>query len=500
MFKKKRGGSRLDTSPNANAKKQKKGRMPRWAKILIVVLAVLIAAAIVGFAVYKSWAVLPDIDLPAASQTPSPETGELPSQHPMANAQRKNGFYTFLVTGRDTGGGGNTDTMMLVAYDIPNQKLSVMSLPRDTMVDAHYGGSNRKLNGVWNLSLYYAKKGEKKEGIEYLKEAIGEMTGFVPDFYVVVNWQAFGRLVDAIGGVEFEVPFNMVYQDPTQDLYINVAKGKRVLTGEEAMGVVRWRHNNSMSQGYATGDLGRIETQQALMKEVVRKLLRIQNVTKISEFASIFVEEVETDLTIGNLAAFAERAIFGGLKMENVTFSTMPYTPVTVKGVSYVEADPEELLGLLNDSFNPYKKDLTMNALHILQYKSSTGYYIYTGDANSTGKAPTYTDPQAGGVTTSQTHTPKPTKTPTPAPSADTAHREEQPSADTADREETPATTAPEETPSTAPAEEQPSAGMADREEPPATAAPEEAPPTVPAEEPSAAVPDNEVPAGIPMD
>ena len=67
MFKKKRGGSRLDTSPNANAKKQKKGRMPRWAKILIVVLAVLIAAAIVGFAVYKSWAVLPDIDLPAAS-------------------------------------------------------------------------------------------------------------------------------------------------------------------------------------------------------------------------------------------------------------------------------------------------------------------------------------------------------------------------------------------------------------------------------------------------
>lgn len=382
----------------------KKGLSRGW-KIALIVLAAILAVILILAVIYKSWAKLPPLpSQPVATPVADPITGEFPSQNPMTGAPRKKEFYTFLVAGRDTGGGGNTDTMMLVAYDIPNQHLAVMSLPRDTMVDAKHPDRNRKLNGVWNLGLYYAKKDDKKEGVEYLKEAVGDMMGFTPDFYVIVNWEAFGRLVDALGGVEFEVPFDMKYNDPTQDLYINVAKGKRILTGEEAMGVVRWRHNNSYSVGYATGDLGRIQTQQAFMKEVVKKCLKIENVTRINEFAEIFTEEVETDLTMGNLVAFAERAIFGGLKMDNVVFTTMPNNPVYVGNDSYVQASPDELLGLLNDSFNPYVDDLTMDALHILQYKSSVGYYTYTG--SGTGTPPTYTDPKPAQVAVSK---PKPT-------------------------------------------------------------------------------------------
>ncbi len=535
MNRHRRGGSRLEKNQpqksgpiqpgqeEAAPQEARRGGMPRWAKILLIVLAVLAAVAIVLFAVYKTWAVLPEIQPPAsAEQTADPDTGILPPQNPMRDYPRKEGFYTFLVAGRDTGGGGNTDTMMLVAYDIPNQKLSVMSLPRDTMVDARHPDHNRKLNGVWNLGLYYAKKDSKKEGIEYLKEAVGDMMGFVPDFYVVVNWEAFGRLVDAIGGVEFEVPFNMEYRDPAQDLYINVPKGKRVLTGQEAMGVVRWRHNNSLSMGYATGDLGRIETQQALMKEVVKKCLKVENVTKINEFSSIFVEEVQTDLTIGNLVAFAERAIFGGLKMDNVTFTTMPNTPVTVRGESYVQANPEELLGLLNDSFNPYKEDLTMDALHILQYKSSTGYYTYSG--TGTGKAPIYTDPKPAAVVTTPEPTPKPTAEPSespdasevpevdgsPAPegseapdaSADPQTGEQSDSSDRPDDSDAP--DGEEPTGSEAPSDESteptqsPAEGSEDEagDEP---AAPSDAP-AQPPEAPAASDPANEVPAGIPMD
>lgn len=414
MSRQKRGGSRLEknmpenrrqthprqSAPSGERRRRRGGKdgVPRWLKILLIVLVAILAVVLVLFAIYKSWAVLPNVGLPGVDVTVDPDTGILPPQNPMANSPRKKGFYTFLVAGKDTGGGGNTDTMMLVAYDIPNQKLSVMSLPRDTMVDARHPDRNRKLNGVWNLGLYYAKKDNKKEGVEYLKEAVGDMMGFVPDFYVIVNWEAFGRLVNALGGVEFDVPFTMKYDDPTQNLHINVPAGKRVLTGEEAMGVVRWRHNNSFSVQYATGDLGRIETQQAFMKEVVKKCLKIENVTKISEFAEIFTEEVDTDLTMGNLVAFAERAILGGLSMDNVLFTTMPNTGVYVGKESYVQAKPEELLGLLNDSFNPYKEPLTMDALHILQYKSSTGYYTASG--SGTGTAPIYTNPKPASVVT----------------------------------------------------------------------------------------------------
>lgn len=432
MSREKRGGARLEHSgaPKKNAQIQPSSKpmepgagrasrikLSRGAKIAIIVAVSILALLLILFAVYKSWAKLPDLpDLPDQSITADPITGEIPSQNP-GDSKRKKEFYTFLVVGRDTGGGGNTDTLMLAAYDVPNQKLTVMSIPRDTMVDARHPGSNKKINAVWNLGLHYAEKGSEKKGIDYLKEAVGDMTGITPDFHVIVNWEAFGRLVDAIGGVDFEVPFEMQYKDPTQDLVIDQAAGMRHLSGDDAMQVVRWRHNNSYSVQYADADLGRIRTQQALMKEIVKKCLKIENVTKINQFAEIFTEEVETDLSLGNLVAFAERAIFGGLNMDNVNFVTMPVTGVYVNKASYVQAKPEELLGILNDGFNPYTEDLTADRMKVLQYSASSGYYIYKG--TGTGVKPTYTTPKPAQAVTKPSATAKPSDTPEPSQSPD---------------------------------------------------------------------------------
>lgn len=431
MSQEKKGGARLAKPGKANLSntKEKPGahvasaaKVPqqkkphRKAKIALIVVAVLLAVLLGLFALYKSWAKLPDIpDLPSVdTPTADPITGEVPSSRPIDSATRKEGVYTFLVAGRDTGGGGNTDTLMLATYDIPNQKLSVLSIPRDTMVNARHKGSNRKINGVWNLGLYYAEKGSTKKGIDYLKEAVGDLFGFTPDFYVIVNWEAFGRLVDAIGGVDFEVPFHMEYKDPTQNLYIDQAAGYRHLSGDDAMQVVRWRHNNTYSSQYANGDLGRIGTQQALMKAIIKQCLQISNVTKINEFAEIFTEEVETDLTSGNIVAFAERAILGGLDMENVTFTTLPVTGVYVKGTSYVQVNPEETLSLLNQYFNPYTENLSFEDMNILQYSSSQGYYIYKSD----GKDVSTTTPSAKPSTSSNAVVTKNTPSPSPSQSA----------------------------------------------------------------------------------
>ena len=167
--------------------------------------------------------------------------------------------------------GGNTDTMLLAAYDVPNQKLSVMSLPRDTYVI--YNGRTVMINSV------YSRGGGEEGGVEALKKAVGSLTGVTPDFYVLVEWEAVGELVDAIGGVYFDVPRRMYYNDLSQHFKIDLQPGYQLLDGNGAMGVLRWRHNSDdsghiLNSGYAMGDLGRIETQQAFLKEVVRKCLQ----------------------------------------------------------------------------------------------------------------------------------------------------------------------------------------------------------------------------------
>lgn len=399
-----------------------------------------------------------------------------------ADSKRKDEFYTFLVVGRDTGGGGNTDTIMFCSYDIPHQKLNVMSIPRDTIVDARHPDKNKQINGVWNLGLYYAEKGSTKTGVDYLKEAVGDMTGIYPDFHVVVNWEAFGRLVDAIGGVDFEVPFDMKYKDPTQNLVIDQPGGYRHLSGDDAMQVVRWRHNNSFSVQYADADLGRIRTQQALMKEIIKKCLRIENITKINEFAEIFTEEVETDLTVGNLLAFAQRAIFGGLDMDNVVFVTMPNRAANN---GRVQANPEELLGLLNESFNPYVKDLDMSELRILQ-RGSNGYYVYQGTGTGTAPIHSSTDPKPAQVATSKPSA-APSAEPSEEPGEDPRHSPE-PSAKPSASLEPTASDEPTQPPETA----EPSHAPEPSQAPESSHVPEATPEPTPDRDPAD--------MGIPMD
>ena len=137
------------------------------------------------------------------------------------------------MLGRDTGGGGNTDTMLLASYDVTNQKATVMSIPRDTMVNVNW--DVKKINSVYNMN------GQGDKGIAAVYKEVSQLVGFEPDYRVVVEWDAVGKIVDAIGGVYFDVPYDMDYHDPYQDLVIEQAKGYRLLNGDDAMQVIRWR-------------------------------------------------------------------------------------------------------------------------------------------------------------------------------------------------------------------------------------------------------------------
>ncbi len=222
-----------------------KGRPPkrrsgltRGQKGLIAAAAVL-AVALAGVLAWQSLFVRPDLNTgktePQETEEPTDPVEEIDwgeGTRPRSDGERKSqDYYTVLILGRDTGGGGNTDTMLLASYDVTNQKATVMSIPRDTMVNVSW--DIKKINSVYNTY------GGGDRGIQALYKEISQLVGFEPDYQVIVEWEAVGEIVDAMGGVWFDVPRNMNYDDPLQNLHIHQEKGYRLLTGEDAMEVLR---------------------------------------------------------------------------------------------------------------------------------------------------------------------------------------------------------------------------------------------------------------------
>ena len=333
---------------------------------------------------------------------------------PKAGGERKSkDFYTVLILGRDTGG-GNTDTMLLASYDVTNQKATVMSIPRDTMVNVPW--DIKKINSVYN---YY---GAGEKGIKALYKEVSQLVGFEPDYQVIIEWDAVGAIVDAMGGVYYDVPRDMNYDDPYQDLYIHQAKGYRKLSGEDAMQVLRYRHDNKdpvtrKRRGYLDGDIGRIKTQQGLLKAMIEQLLQLKNVTKIGEFARVVKNNVTSDLTFEEMLWFGSQAVMGGLKVDDVNFVTMPNTGKYIysrsigEPLSYVVPNAQELLNLVNNELSPFVEKFTMRDLDIMSVNadgsvsSSTGHvedskaaqpqnhHSSSGSQTGTGDSGTTTDP-----------------------------------------------------------------------------------------------------------
>ena len=260
--------------------------------------------------------------------------------------ERKKYCYTILVYGVDNDAGGS-DTNMLMRFDAESKKIDVVSLPRDTLMS-----NGHKLNSSYNNG-----------GTEKLRSNIEDMLGVPVDFYVSVDLKGFIALIDQIGGVEFDVPCDMDYDDPYQDLHIHFKAGLQKLNGQQAMEVVRFRHNNDNTGYGGRQDLGRIGTQQAFLKTVAQKLMKLENVPAMAE---TFLKYVKTDLTLGNLMWLANQALsMGGT--DAISFATLPGDGSGwYKGMSVYALDPEQVLEMTNSMLNPYATDITADEQNIL--------------------------------------------------------------------------------------------------------------------------------------
>ena len=346
-----------------------KGKKPGAKKAALIAVGCIAALALVIGGVWVAFIRPPDVSHNVRPGGGTGQTGDTEvGDEPDTAAGRKDGYYTFLLVGRDTGGGGNTDTLILVSYDVANDQVNMVSIPRDMIVNVSW--STKKINSVYNA------KESNGGGIEGLKAQVGYLTGVVPDFYVIIEWEAVGELVEAVGGVEFDVPRNMNYDDPYQDLHIHLKKGVQVLNGEEAMAMLRYRHDNDTRYGY--GDTGRAETQREFLKAMAKEVLQLGNITKIGEFVRIFMEHVKTDLELGDLMWFASQAM--DVNVSEMESFTLPYEDVQIyRGAYYFMPVPGETVTMMNEYFNPYLRDITEKDLQVVQRNSDGSCYVTNG-------------------------------------------------------------------------------------------------------------------------
>jgi len=205
----------------------------------------------------------------------------------------ENGDINVLFMATDKGG-LLTDTIMLASVSTENKTLNILSIPRDTKVNIY--GRTAKINSAYGV-------GKEGERIELPKKLIEEITGLEINYYAVVDPEVVVHIVDAVSGVEIDVPERMYYWDPTQNLKIDLQPGLQVLDGDKAEQYLRFR------SGYLNADLGRIQAQQAFVKAFIDQKFKLKYITKVKSIYEAVKDNVDTDISVGDIGKFAQIAL-----------------------------------------------------------------------------------------------------------------------------------------------------------------------------------------------
>lgn len=251
------------------------------------------------------------------------------------------GEFRILILGEST---GLTDTIIVASYNPVTQKASMLSIPRDTFTgDSTYSArASHKINSL-------ASGGESPEKT---LEEVNQITGLDIKNYVYVDTEALIEIVDAIGGMEFNVPIDMKYDDYSQDLHIDFKAGMQTLTGEQVEELVRFRHNNdgsTYSYEYGIEDYGRMHTQRDVIIELSKQVLSLKNIRAITKILNIVKQYVKTNVDLSNTTDYLPYALEFDLSM--IRTEQLPGTSKMLNGISFFLHDEEATETLVNEMF-----------------------------------------------------------------------------------------------------------------------------------------------------
>lgn len=320
-------------------KKNKRKKKKIWKKVVLIILLVLII--LIGWFAYKTYKNGGGLSGMLATVVGHDE-----------NTKKDLKEIKVLILGVSTSIEADlTDTIMVASYNPNTQTANLLSIPRDTFTGKYKSKAtaSQKVNALYNAN----------GGPEKTLEAVNEITGLDIQYYVVVKTEALIKLVDAIGGVEFDVPIDMKYDDPTQDLHIDLKAGLQKLNGDKAEQLLRFRHSNykngvmtTYPSEYGNDDFGRMRTQRDFIVETLKQTLKPGNIFKIGEILEIAHENVETNLGLSYVKDYIPYAV--EFNTDSMKTATLPGTTPDMKetnNVSIFVVDKDETEKLIQSMF-----------------------------------------------------------------------------------------------------------------------------------------------------
>ena len=290
-----------------NYKNKKKRKVLK--KVLLVILVILlIAGGVFAYKVHKNGGGMSGM---LATMVGHDE-----------NTKKNLGEFRCLILGisTDQEDVDLTDTIIVASYNPNTQKATLLSIPRDT-----YTGKNpSKATAYEKINAMYSRKHKPDETLK----AVNDITGLNIEYYVVVKTEALIKLVDVIGGVTFNVPIDMDYDDSSQNLAIHLKAGEQKLDGDKAEQLVRFRHNNngtSYPEDYGDNDIGRMRTQREFILQVVKQTAKPENIFKIGQILDVAKEYVITNIDFDVAKDYVPYAV--EFNTDDLLTEVLPGTP-----------------------------------------------------------------------------------------------------------------------------------------------------------------------------
>lgn len=348
------GGTRCEGA-RTNAGSEQKTGLTKKKKIILIVVAVVLAL-IMGVAAF----VAASIKAPSAKQPtigPSSSLGVDEPDLPLNDlGDREDKQYTFLVCATDMNE-AHTDNIMVARFNTATHEVNVLNIPRDTMSNCGRTGASKKINAAYMTG-----------GIEATMRDVTRIIGFEPDFYLTLSFKGIADMVDAIGGITYNVPFRMYYTDPWQDLKIDFQPGEQEMDGEEVVEFLRWRKNDSgyrkyQPSGYDGSDSSRIQKQQEFLTYVAKEVLNSANIGNAMNIAKAVFNNIKTDLDWGEMLWLVKEAFAVNFD-TGLNMMTLPgYAAYSYAGTdtpySFYFPSYSKTLEMVNTYFNPYTNPIT---------------------------------------------------------------------------------------------------------------------------------------------
>lgn len=289
--------------------------------------------------------------------------GEIDDKRDFTNDQIIEGQFTVLCLGFDETR-SNSDVIMLFHFDIINDKINILQIPRDSFVPDFTNSETGKINSVYTLG------DENLIPIQRVVDAVRDTFGIPIDRYITTGCDDIVDMVDIIGGIPINLPEQVIYSYD-KVLY----PGEQVLNGEQAELFVRAR------KGYNEGDIGRVKAQRIFLAAAMEKALDLGPIQLTKFLTEVYNKGyIGTDLTLQEMSILSD---FGSsIDLDDVTVHMVPGEATDYGDYSVWSIHKNATIDVINEYFRPYQPELSYDSLSITELIESDYYNTDIYDEN----------------------------------------------------------------------------------------------------------------------